>query len=46
MTVNSLELAMFSLDPYCVFVEGEIISNGVFVGILYCSEFDIRKEYQ
>ena len=44
MVVDSVEIVMLSLDPDCVFAEGDIMSNKVFVGIVYCSEFNRRTE--
>ena len=38
--VSSVEIVAFSEDPDCVFVEGDIMRNRGFVGILDCSEFD------
>ena len=42
--VDSLEILSFSVDQDRVFVEGDIIRNKVFVGIIYFYERDRRLE--
>ena len=45
MVVASVEIVIFSLDMDGMFVEGDIMRNRVFVGIVDCSEFSRRIEY-
>ena len=44
MVVASVEIVMFSLDLGCVLVDGDIIRNKVFIGLIDCSETDRRTE--
>ena len=44
MVVASVEMAMFSVDQYCMLGEGDIKGNKVFVGIVDCSEIYRRRE--
>ena len=40
MLLASLEIVVFSVNPHHVLLEGDIMSNGFFGGIVYFSEFD------
>ena len=42
--VAPVEILRFSVDTDRVFVEGDIIRNKVFVGLVYFSERGIRTE--
>ena len=43
MVVASVEIVIFSLDMDGMFVEGDIMRNRVFLGILDFSSFNRRK---
>ena len=45
MVVASVEIVMFSADPDCVFMEGDIMRSKCFVGLVYCSEIHRRTDY-
>ena len=44
MVVASVDILLFSLEIDQVLVEGDIISNKVFVGLVYCSVIDRRTD--
>ena len=44
MIVDSVNILMFSVEPYCVLVEEDIMENEVFVGIVDFSKIDRRTE--
>ena len=46
MVVASVEIFMLSLDMYFVFVEGYIIRNIIFVGLVGCYVLDRRTASQ
>ena len=46
MVVASVEIFMLSLDMYFVFVEGYIIRNIIFVGLVGCYVLDRRTSSQ
>ena len=46
LRITSVDIVLISLDPYHVFVEGYIMSDRVFVGVVDFYEFNREKYSQ